>query len=154
MKVRELSTLVSWLNDKDIREIEVQEPDMSLRIVMRRQTEVPGANRGKECVAPAVSSKHQSRNVAANAQGIFLSVHPLRTSRLAVAGDRVKAGDVLGLLKVTDVLYQPVLAGQKGRLVRVLALDGELIKEGMPLFELDIGGSRNLTSSGKKDGTS
>jgi acetyl-CoA carboxylase biotin carboxyl carrier protein len=154
LKVRELSTLVRWLKDNDIHAIEVQEPDMSVRIVMRRRTEATGAIRAEEYAAPPALSKHKSRNVTANAQGIFLLAHPLRTSPLAAAGDMVKAGDVLGLLKVMDVLYQPVLARQKGRLVRALALDGELIEEGMPLFELDIDRSCDLTSLRKKDGTS
>lgn len=154
MKIRQLSTLIQWLKDKDIHAIEVKEPNVSLRIVMRRHTEATGAIRAEEYVALPALSKHKSSNVIANAQGIFMSTHPLRTSPLAVAGDMVKAGDVLGLLKVTDVLYQPVLAGQSGRLVRTLAFDGELIKEGMPLFELDIGRSCGLTSLRKKDGTS
>ena len=145
MKVRQLSTLVQWLKDKDIDTIEVQEPDMSVRIVMWRHTEATGATRAEESLAPPPLPKPKSSTVRANAQGIFRLTHPLRTSPLAAAGDMVKADDVLGLLKVTDVLYRPVLAGQKGRLVRTLALDGELIKEGMPLFELDIGRFCNLT---------
>ena len=154
MKVRQLSTLVQWLKDKDIYMIEVQEPDMSVRIVMRRHPEATGAIRAEEYLAPPPLPKPKSSTVRANAQGIFLLAHPLRTSPLAVAGDMVKAGDVLGLLKVMDVLYQPVLARQKGRLVRALALDGELIEEGMPLFELAIDRSCDLTSLRKKDGTS
>lgn len=146
LKLRELRTLIQWLKEGDIHAIDVQEPGMSVRIVMVRRAEAAGGFRAEEYAAPPAVSKRMLSKVTSNAAGIFLSVHPLRSSPLAVAGRLVKAGDVLGLLKVADVLYRPVLAGRNGCLVRVLAVEGDSVEEGMPLFELDIGGSGDLTS--------
>jgi multidrug resistance efflux pump len=53
---------------------------------------------------------------------------------------------VLGLLKITDVVYKAVRANRQGRVVRTLAGDGQLIEAGTPLFELDIRKSSDLTS--------
>jgi acetyl-CoA carboxylase biotin carboxyl carrier protein len=152
VRVRELSTLVQWLKDKGIHVFEVEQPDTSVRIVMQGCREATEAIRVEEYRIRQASPKHPSSNVTANARGAFLSTHPLRTAAAVALGDTVKEGDVLGLLKVTDVLYHPVLADRKGRVMRVLAADGEMIEEGMPLFELDIGTSRGLTSLRNKDG--
>ena len=65
---------------------------------------------------------------------------------MVASGDAVAVGKVLGLLKITDVVYKAVRANCQGRVVRTLAGDGQLIEAGTPLFELDIRKSSDLTS--------
>jgi biotin carboxyl carrier protein len=149
MKRLDLITLVKWLKDADIHAFELEEPGTSLRIVMQRQFQ-PEAKRAKESALPATLSRHRSHHVVADTKGIFLTAHPLRAVSLVAAGDVVAVGDVLGLLKVTDVLYKAILADRRGRVVRTLASDEQLIEEGTPLFELDVGESSDLTSLRKK----
>lgn len=149
MKLRDLSTLVQWLKDNGIESIDVQAPGSSVRIVMPRHAPSTSNTGVASCVA-APPSMRKSSIVIASATGIFLSAHPLRTTPLAAAGSTVDAGDVLGLLKVSEVLYRPVLAGRKGSLVRALAQAGDLIEDGMPLYEIDIGRAGELTSLGKR----
>jgi acetyl-CoA carboxylase biotin carboxyl carrier protein len=153
VKLLDLITLVQWLKEADIHAFELEEQGTSLRIVMQRQLQ-PEAIRVKESVLPATLPKRRSHHVVADAKGIFLTAHPLRAASLVAAGDVVAVGDVLGLLRVTDVVYKAVLADRQGRVVRTLAADGQLIEEGMPLFELDVGKSCDLTSLRKKHGTS
>ncbi len=149
MKLRELSTLVQWLKDNCIESIEVQGPGSSVRVVMPRLARSTSKTGVAACAA-LPPSERKSSIVIASAAGIFLSAHPLRTMPLAAAGSTVDAGDVLGLLKVSDVLYRPVLAGRKGSLVRALAQAGDLVEEGMPLFEINIGRPGELTSLRKR----
>ena len=150
MKLHELSTLVQWLKDNCIESIEVQAPGSSVRIVMPRDARSTSNIGVATRAAPSPPPIRKSSIVIASATGIFLSAHPLRTAPLAAAGSTVDAGDVLGLLKVSEVLYRPVLAGRKGSLVRALAQAGDLIEDGMPLFEIDIGRAGELTSLGKR----
>ena len=74
--------------------------------------------------------------VTAPCPGIFLLRHPLRTEPLAVPGQEVALGAVLGLLRAGPLLLQ-VTAPEAGTLLAVEAADGALVGYGTPLFRLD-----------------
>ena len=145
MKLLDLNTLLKWLKEDDIHIFELEERGMSLRIVMQRQLQPEGCRINASSL-PANLPKRRLHLVVADANGIFLTAHPLRAAPLVASGDAVTVGDVLGLLKVTDVVYKAVRANRQGRVVRALAGDGQLIEAGSPLFELDIRNSSDLTS--------
>jgi biotin carboxyl carrier protein len=143
VKLLDLNTLVKWLNDADIHTFELEERGLSLRIAMQQlQPE------GHRIIAPSLQTNFPKRRlhlVVADANGIFLTAHPLRAVPLVASGDAVVVGDVLGLLKIGDVIYKAVRANRQGRVIRTLAGNGQLIETGTPLFELDIRKPRDLT---------
>lgn len=145
MKLPDLNTLVQWLKDADIHTFELEERGLSLRIAMQQQLE-PEGHRINASSLPTNLPKHRLRLVVADTKGIFLTAHPLEAAPLVASGDAVAVGKVLGLLKITDVVYKAVRANCQGRVVRTLAGDGQLIEAGTPLFELDIRKSSDLTS--------
>jgi acetyl-CoA carboxylase biotin carboxyl carrier protein len=137
MKAPELATLVQWLDEAGISDFEMKEPGRFIRVVMQgRGRADPACGTGTGAVGPA----RATQQVAAPARGIFMATHPLRAKPLAEVGLHVTAGDILGLVKVDDVLYRPVLAAHKGRVSRRWAADGEQIEEGTLLFDITIGG--------------
>lgn len=149
MKLLVLNTLLQWLKEADIHIFELKERGMSLRIVMQPQLQ-PEGYRINASSLPGNFLERRLHLVVADAKGIFLTAHPLRSAPLVAPGDLVAVGDVLGLLKVTDVLYKAVRASRQGRVVRTLAEGDQLIEAGSSLFELDIRKSSDLTSSRKE----
>ena len=148
MKLLVLTTLLQWLKEADIHIFELKERGMSLRIVMQPQPQLqPKGHPINASSLPADFLERRLHLVVADTKGIFLTAHPLRAATLIAPGDVVAVGDVLGLLKVTDVLYKAVRASRQGRVVRTLAGNDQLIEAGSPLFELDIRKSSDLTSS-------
>jgi len=145
VKLPDLNILVQWLKDADIHTFELEERGLSLRIAMQQQLE-PEGHRINASSLPTNLPKHRLRLVVADTKGIFLTAHPLKAAPLIASGDAVAVGKVLGLLKITDVVYKAVRANRQGRVVRTLAGDGQLIEAGTPLFELDIRKSSDLTS--------
>jgi len=145
VKLPDLNILVQWLKDADIHTFELEERGLSLRIAMQQQLE-PEGHRINASSLPTNLPKHRLRLVVADTKGIFLTAHPLEAAPLVTSGDAVAVGKVLGLLKITDVVYKAVRANRQGRVVRTLAGDGQLIEAGTPLFELDIRKSSDLTS--------
>lgn len=135
MKASELATLVQWLDAAGISDFEVKEPGRLIRVVMQGHGRAgPGSS------AVAAEPGRRTRQVVAPARGIFMATHPLRAKPLAEVGARVAAGDILGLLKVDDVLYRPVLAGHGGRVSRRWVADSERIDDGTLLFDIAPGG--------------
>ena len=148
MKLLVLTTLLQWLKEADIHIFELKERGMSLRIVMQPQPQLqPKGYPINASSLPADFLERRLHLVVADTKGIFLTAHPLRAAPLIAPGDVVAVGDVLGLLKVTDVLYKAVRASRQGRVVRTVAGNDQLIEAGSPLFELDIRKSSDLTSS-------
>lgn len=149
MKASELTTLIGWLEDAGICLFEVEQPGTLLHIVMQTSPQF-GVIQTNATWLTSDFSKRTLHHVKAKMKGIFLTAHPLNAHPLVAAGDFVAKGDVLGLLKVTDILYVAVLADRPGCMIRTLAVNGRLIEEGRPLFELDVGKSGNLTTLKKK----
>lgn len=145
MTLLDLKTLLHWLKEADIHIFELEERNISLRIVMQRQLQ-PELHRIRASSLPANLPKPRLHVVVADAKGIFSTVHSLRAVPLFGSGDAVAVGEVLGFLKVTDVVYKAVRANRQGRVVRALAGNDQLIEAGTPLFELDIRKSSDLTS--------
>ena len=149
MKIPDLTTLIRWLAEAHIDTFELEAQGVSLRIVMQGQLE-QAVERGNRSVLPSGWPRGRLHHVIANAKGTFLTAHPLRASSLVCEGDVVAVGDVLALLRVTDVVYEAVLADRDGQVVRTLAAAGQPIEKGIPLFELNLRKSRNLTSLRQK----
>jgi biotin carboxyl carrier protein len=134
MKSPELATLVRWLDEAGISDFEMKEPGRRVRVVMRGPGGIDPAS-----IASAAGPARRMHQVTAPARGIFVATHPLRAKPLAQAGMAVAAGDILGLVKVDDVLYRPVVASHGGRVSRSWAVDGERTEPGMLLFEITAG---------------
>ena len=137
MKIRDLTALVQWLQEANIEVFEIDDMGISLRLVMQRPLHSK-ANESKVISLPTKLLGRGSHRVVANTDGLFLAAHPLSNATLAAVGSLVAVGDVLGLMKVTDVMYRAVLADQQGRVLRTLAAHGQPISQGMPLFELSV----------------
>jgi len=67
--------------------------------------------------------------------GRFLQAHPWRTKAFAAVGQRVAAGEIVGIVQVGR-LYVPVTAPADGVIDAILAEPGALVGYGSPLLRL------------------
>ena len=130
MQIDDIRQLSTWLAATDIELLELRGPDHQL--CLRREgaqvVVVTPQETADEHAGPPLS-------VSASSVGVFLHGHPLGRAALVRAGERVSAGQVLGLLKIGALLL-PVEAPQDGIVQQPLAADGATVGFGTPLFEM------------------
>jgi acetyl-CoA carboxylase biotin carboxyl carrier protein len=134
MNVDDVRQIAAWLAPTDIELLELRGPDQ--HVCLRREGEqvvvVAAEERtpedGQQAAPPRLV-------VSAASVGIFLHGHPLCREALVAPGERVRAGQVLALLKIGALLL-PVHAPQDGIALRPLVPDGATVGFGTPLLEL------------------
>ena len=132
MHIDQVQELSRWLEATDIDLLELQGPGEHL--CLRRngtRVEVVPHDTAQEEPAPVV--------VTAASVGVFLHGHPLRDEPLAAPGAAVRAGQVVGLLRIGALLL-PVTSPQDGIVVSMLEQDGAVVGYATPLVELQPSG--------------
>ncbi|HEX7912108.1 MAG TPA: biotin/lipoyl-containing protein [Paraburkholderia sp.] len=144
--IGELRTITSWLAAVDIEFIEISRPGATVRLTMEQGSCVGGASATDNVVSPAAaaaaaaqaSASHQAQaqpvSVNAGSAGVFLAMHPARSTPLVEAGAQVKPGEIVGLLRIAQ-LCVPVVAPVNGVLTRTLVAHGTTVGYGTPLLE-------------------
>ncbi len=121
--------LAAWLAGTDIGLLELRTPQGTLRL----------GRQGDDIVElPAEAAESETVPVHATSVGVFLLSHPLATAPLAPLariGERVDAGQTVGLLKIGPLLL-PVTAPQAGIVGGIHAADGLAVGYGTPLVDL------------------
>ena len=134
---RRISQLGGWLACTDIAMLEFTTPDLRLQL----QRDVAPANGAAPATGPATARPADSAGTAAapvvkaHSVGVFLDTHPLATAPLAAVGSRVALGQTIGLLRIGALLL-PVAAPADAVVERVLAVSGQAVGHGTPLFAL------------------
>ena len=129
-QVRELA---AWLAATDIGLLELRTPDGVLRLGRGggRGSGIVQLDAQEEGTPPAPPSCV----AAAPSVGNFLHAHPLHAAPLARPGERVSAGQPVGLMQIGPLLL-PVHASQSGVLIAFLVPDGQPVGWGTLLVEL------------------
>ena len=120
MEIAELRRYLDICRSEALSELEIDSPRFRLRV-----RSDPGAPQAGPL--PAI--------VAAEREGTFLTRHPLQPEPFAPVGAKVRRGDIVALLGV-GVLYHPVTAPRAGRIAELLAVPGEIVPGGAPLFRI------------------
>jgi acetyl-CoA carboxylase biotin carboxyl carrier protein len=115
----ELDQLAVWLAETDIALLELRGPDGTVRLDNSRAM---------------VEAKPRTA-ITAPSVGVFLHGHPLDGTPLVRVGQRVRAGQPVGLLRIGPLLL-PVAAPRDGVVAAVCAADGAAAGWGMALVEL------------------
>ncbi|MBT2336344.1 acetyl-CoA carboxylase biotin carboxyl carrier protein subunit [Variovorax paradoxus] len=118
--------LAAWLSGTDIGLLELRTPQGTLRL---------GRQGGDVVELPEEVPEVEPVVVHAPSLGVFLHSHPLATAPLVRAGQRVEAGQTVGLLKIGPLLL-PVTAPQAGIIEDIHAGDGLAVGYGTPLLDL------------------
>lgn len=122
------SRFAAWLADTDIGLFELRTPQGTLRLGRQGDDIV-------ELPAEVAEAETAPLSVHARSVGVFLHNHPLAAAPLGRIGERVDAGQTIGLLKIGPLLL-PVAAPQAGIVGGVHAADGLAVGYGTPLVDL------------------
>ncbi|MFB9124715.1 acetyl-CoA carboxylase biotin carboxyl carrier protein subunit [Paraburkholderia dipogonis] len=143
--IGELRQITSWLAAVGVEFIEISKPGTRVRLTLEQAACAADASATQQVVARAVSAaanaggsnsaQSQTVSVSASSAGIFLTMHPARSTPLVEAGAQVKPGDIVGLLQIAQ-LCVPVTAPIDGVVTRTLAAHGTTVGYGTPLLEL------------------
>jgi acetyl-CoA carboxylase biotin carboxyl carrier protein len=74
--------------------------------------------------------------VKAPLTGIFYSAPSPASPPYITVGQRIKVGDVIGLIEAMK-LFNEIKSDQAGRVVRMVAESGKLVKAKQPLIEVE-----------------
>lgn len=129
----QVQELAAWLAATDIGLLELRTPEGVLRLGRdsQRGSEIVQLDAQDEGTPPAPPACV----AAAPSVGVFLHAHPLHAAPLVRPGQRVSAGQPVGLMKIGPLLL-PVQAPQSGVLIAFLVPEGEAVGWGTPLVEL------------------
>jgi acetyl-CoA carboxylase biotin carboxyl carrier protein len=134
MNVNDVRQIAAWLAPTDIQQLELRGPDQ--HVCLRREGEQVVVVAAEERTQDVSREDAQPRLVVSAASvGVFLLGHPLSREALVGAGERVRAGQVLALLKIGALLL-PVHAPHDGIALRRLVPDGATVGFGTPLLEM------------------
>jgi len=124
------SQFAAWLVDTDIGLFELRTPHGMLRLGRQGDdiVELPADTAGPEAARVPVT---------APSVGVFLHSHPLAAAPLVRIGERVEAGQTVGLLQIGPLLL-PATAPQAGIVEVVQAADGLAVGYGTPLVDLHL----------------
>jgi acetyl-CoA carboxylase biotin carboxyl carrier protein len=89
-----------------------------------------GGNAAEPAPAPAAKS------VKAPLTGIFYSASSPTSPPYVTVGQHIKAGDVIGLIEAMK-LFNEIKSDQTGRVIRIVAETGKLVKAKQPLIEVE-----------------
>ncbi|WP_076998452.1 biotin/lipoyl-containing protein [Variovorax sp. KK3] len=129
----QVQELAAWLAATDIGLLELRTPYGVLRLGRTAES-------GNE-VVPLDADEDEPEETApvitvvAPSLGAFLHAHPLHAAPLARPGERLAAGQPVGLIQIGPLLL-PVNASQAGTPVGHLVPDGQAVGFGTPLVEL------------------
>jgi len=129
MTAEEVRQIAAWLEASGLDTLELTTPRMRLRLRLGGRaaaTPMPDGALPTPAAAPPC--------VEARGTGVFLPAHPWRDAPLVQPGQRVRAGDIVGLLRIAPLL-QPVTATEDGIVGRCLAAPGARGVFGTALME-------------------
>ncbi|MBI2323751.1 MAG: biotin carboxyl carrier domain-containing protein [Chloroflexi bacterium] len=139
-----VAELLERLRDPDVRELEVRQGELRVKVSRdgvpsAMPAEVvsaePAAPSGAKA-APAAAAKAAASTITAPLTGIFYrSVSPQAPPFVQV-GTVVSPGDVIGLIEAMK-LFNEVRSTAAGRVRRLVAENGQLVRAHQPLLELE-----------------
>ncbi|TAL06159.1 MAG: biotin/lipoyl-binding protein [Chloroflexota bacterium] len=140
-----IDRLAGMLDRSELTELEVQVGDTAL--VLRKPVAIaptqvaapavaPPAPAGSSAEVPAVAPGVTRPSVKAPLTGIWYGSPSPGTAAYVTLGGEVAAGQVIGLIEAMK-LFNEIKSDLSGRVVKVHAEDGKLVKAKQPLIEVD-----------------
>jgi len=159
MDIRTVKKLIELLDETGVAEIEIKEGEESVRIsrhpsggsfammpqhMMYGPPPAPAAAPAAAAVSPAAAAAAVAAAAAATADqtvtapmvGTFYSAPAPGAKPFVDIGSEVKPGDVLCIIEAMKMMNQ-IESDKAGRIVSVLAKNGDPVEFGQPLFVIE-----------------
>jgi acetyl-CoA carboxylase biotin carboxyl carrier protein len=147
MDIRKIKKLIELLEESGLAEIEITEGEESVRIARATQgapvvtqyaaAPVPAPAPAPAAQAPAASSSARDENlVTAPMVGTFYASPAPGAKSFVEVGQEVRVGQVLCIIEAMKMMNQ-IESERAGKVVAVLAKNGEPVEFGQPLFAIE-----------------
>jgi acetyl-CoA carboxylase biotin carboxyl carrier protein len=156
MDIRKVKKLIELLDETGVAEIEIKEGEESVRISRHpagatyammpqhmaygqapAQAPAPAAAPAPSAAAVAAAAQAQAdQTVTAPMVGTFYSASSPGAKPFVDIGSEVKVGDVLCIIEAMKMMNQ-IESDKAGRIVSVLAKNGDPVEFGQPLFVIE-----------------
>jgi acetyl-CoA carboxylase biotin carboxyl carrier protein len=135
-----VAELLERLANDEVSELEVKRGGVRVRVakdVARPVATAPGvaATLPAAAVVPAVPAK-ELPTVQAPLTGIFYRASSPQTEPFVQVGSSVESGDVIGLIEAMK-LFNEIRSTASGRVRRIFAENGQLVRAHQPLLEVE-----------------
>ncbi|HEX7495992.1 MAG TPA: biotin/lipoyl-containing protein [Candidatus Limnocylindrales bacterium] len=131
-----IDRLGTLLERSDLAELEVVAGETGI-VLRKPAAPAPSAPAAAAPAASAVTAPvSTAKMVKAPLTGIFYSAPSPASPPYITVGQRIKVGDVIGLIEAMK-LFNEIKSDQAGRVVRMVAESGKLVKAKQPLIEVE-----------------
>lgn len=129
-----IKEIIALFSNSNITEL-ILEEDNSRIICRKEQIEVQGSKNNKKQVIAEV--KNETSTMNSPIVGSFYSKPSPTTSSFVQVGDEVEIGDKIGIIEAMKVMNE-IKATRKGKILKCLVNDGEMVQVGQALFEIEV----------------
>jgi acetyl-CoA carboxylase biotin carboxyl carrier protein len=146
MDIRKIKKLIELLEESGLAEIEITEGEESVRIARATQgtpvvtqyaaAPAPAAAPVAATAAPALPAARDESLVTAPMVGTFYGSPAPGAKSFVEVGQEVRVGQVLCIIEAMKMMNQ-IESERAGRVVAVLAKNGEPVEFGQPLFAIE-----------------
>jgi acetyl-CoA carboxylase biotin carboxyl carrier protein len=152
MDIRKVKKLIELLEESGIAEIEISEGEESVRISrypqgmtvaqapvmapMQAASAAPAAAPAQPAPAPTSPSPAADNSITAPMVGTYYSAPAPGAKSFVQIGDEIKVGQVLCIIEAMKMMNQ-IESEKEGRIVSILARNGEPVEFGQPLFVIE-----------------
>lgn len=137
-----LMALIDLISEERIEELQIVESGVEYHVVLHAGEVAPAgvpvrsqASASAPAPAAAVAS---NRLLAAPMSGTFYRAAGTGATPLVEVGARVEAGTPVCIVEAMKIMNE-VAADRPGRIVRILAQEGQPVEQDQPLFEIEAG---------------
>jgi acetyl-CoA carboxylase biotin carboxyl carrier protein len=136
-----VAELLGRLASDEVSELEVKRGGVRVRVAKnggRVAASAPGAVAAPQVASTPVSAAPVKELPTVNAPltGIFYRSSSPQTEPFVQVGSKVEPGDVIGLIEAMK-LFNEIRSTQSGRVRRIFAENGQLVRAHQPLLEVE-----------------
>jgi acetyl-CoA carboxylase biotin carboxyl carrier protein len=134
-----VAELLERLADDEVSELEVTRGGVRVRVAKdggRARAIAPGAAAPPAAPTMPAAPVKELPTVNAPLTGIFYRSSSPQTEAFVQVGSEVKAGDVIGLIEAMK-LFNEIRSTESGRVRRIFAENGQLVRAHQPLLEVE-----------------
>lgn len=141
----QLQHLVRLLDQSDVAELELKQPEEGTRLVLRKITAKPGSGVSLSEMDVALLAQDESSPDAPEDRRSFVSAHLVglfhrwakpKGGALVAVGDHVKVGQLVATIESLNIINE-VESPLAGKVVEILALEGQPVEYGQHLLAVE-----------------
>ena len=132
MNVKEIKTLVGIMEDSSLTALEIEVPDLKLRLERSA-----GTGSVAEVLQPPAAARENAfyKEIKAPMVGVFYTSSAPEAEPYVTKGTQVKKGDVVCIIEAMKLMNE-IAAEEEGQIVEVCVQNGQIVEYGQTLFKL------------------